>query len=165
MPGGKGNIKPEDGKQFSKEYQPKEKWTEKQAVKLGEELIEWITETDENGKDKGHFFFEEFLIVEKGLYREIIAYLSNKFTSFLKLINKAKEIQEIKLVKYGVLDNLNAHMTKFVLINHHNYADKQNIDHTTGGDKLTEDLSNLTFDEAYELKYGKKPDREIKQSD
>jgi len=28
MPGGKGNIKPKDGKQFSSEYQPEEKWTE-----------------------------------------------------------------------------------------------------------------------------------------
>ena len=41
MAGGYGNIKPEEGKQFSSEYQPKEKWTEEKALKLGEDLIEY----------------------------------------------------------------------------------------------------------------------------
>ena len=54
MPGGKGNIRPKDGKQFSKDYQPPEKWTEKIAEQLGKELITWLKETDDEGKDKGN---------------------------------------------------------------------------------------------------------------
>lgn len=44
MGGGKGNIKPEDGKQFSKDYQPPEKWTESKAIELGENLLVWLKE-------------------------------------------------------------------------------------------------------------------------
>ncbi len=131
MPGGKGKIKPEDGKQFSKEYQPKQKWTEKKAIALGEDLMKWLNEKDENGTDKGHIFFEEYLVIERGYYPDLTRYLVEKFTSFSELIEKAKKIQELKLVKYGVADRLNATMTKFVLTNHHNYKDSK----TLQGDK------------------------------
>ncbi len=114
MPGGNGNIRPEDGKQFSSEYQPKRKWTEKKAKKVGKDLIKWMNEDDQN------LFFEEFLILKNNYYPELISYLCKKFTSFLKLIERAKKIQEIKLYKFGVGDQLNATMTKFVLINEHN---------------------------------------------
>lgn len=124
MPGGKGNIKPEDGKQFSSEYQPAEKWTEEKALQLGNDLIDWMKENEIN------MFWEEYLVMERDLYPELIAYLSNKFTSFLKLIGKAKKVQEIKLKKYGTADKLNATITKFVLINEHGWKDKQQIDTT-----------------------------------
>lgn len=126
MPGGKGNIKPEDGKQFSSEYQPKEKWTEEKALQLGNDLIDWMKNNEIN------MFWEEYLVMERDLYPELIAYLSNKFTSFLKLIGKAKKVQEIKLKKYGTADKLNATITKFVLINEHGWKDKQETEHTGG---------------------------------
>jgi hypothetical protein len=124
MPGGKGNIKPEDGKQFSSEYQPEEKWTEEKALQLGNDLIDWMKKSEIN------VFWEEYLVMERDLYPELIAYLSNKFTSFLKLIGKAKKVQEIKLKKYGTADKLNATITKFVLINEHGWKDKQEINQT-----------------------------------
>lgn len=136
MAGGKGNIRPEDGKQFSSEYQPNEKWTEKKALELGQELIDWLKEKDENGEDKGHIFFQEFLLIEKDLYEELISYLCNKFTSFLKLIEKASKIQELKLQKYGVGDRLNATMTKFVLINKHDWSEKTTLDHQSKGESI-----------------------------
>ena len=124
MSGGKGKIKPEDGKQFSAEYQPEEKWTEENALALAAELIAWQKQKPDN------IFYEEFLIIEKDLYREIIAYLSKKFTSFLKQIERSKQIQEIKLKKLGTADLLNASMTKFVLINEHNWKDKTETEHS-----------------------------------
>jgi len=136
MAGGKGNIRPEDGKQFSKDYQPAQKWTEEKAIVLGKELIEWLKEKNEDGEDKGNIFFQEFLIIEKNLYEEIIAYLCKKFTSFLKLIKQAEKIQELKLQKYGVGDRLNATMTKFVLVNKHGWTDRQQTDVTTNGKDL-----------------------------
>jgi hypothetical protein len=131
MAGGKGKIRPEDGKKFSSEYQPEEKWTEKKAIELGNELINWLKEKDDDGEDKGHIFFEEFLIIENNYYPELITYLSKKFLSFFNLIEKAKKIQEIKLQKYGVGDRLNATMTKFVLINQHNWKEKTEVDQNT----------------------------------
>jgi hypothetical protein len=119
MPGGKGQIRPEDGKQFSSEYQPEEKWTEKKALELGRDLIEWLKEGG-----KKNIYFEEYIVIERDFYPSLTAYLCKKYSSFSKLINKAKKIQELKLVKYGVDDKLNATMTKFVLTNHHNYTDK-----------------------------------------
>jgi FMN phosphatase YigB (HAD superfamily) len=126
MPGGKGNIKPEDGKQFSSEYQPEEKWTEEKALQLGNDLIDWMKNNEIN------MFWEEYLVMERDLYPELIAYLSNKFTSFLKLIGKAKKVQEIKLKKYGTADKLNATITKFVLINEHGWRDKQETEYSGG---------------------------------
>ena len=130
MPGGKGNITGADGKQFSKEYQPQQKWTEKKALKVANDLIKWLKAEDEN------LFYEDFLYIENDYYSELIAYLSNKFTSFLKLIEKAKYIQEIKLKKFGVFDKLNASMTKFTLINNHGWKDKSETDITTKGESL-----------------------------
>lgn len=121
MSGGKGNIKPEDGKQFSTEYQPEEKWTEEKALQLANDLIAW------QKKDAINIFWEEYLIMERDLYSEIISYLCKKFTSFFKLIEKAKKIQEIKLKKYGTADKLNATITKFVLINEHDWKDKTDL--------------------------------------
>jgi len=131
MPGGKGNIKPEDNpKPFTSDYQPEETWTEERAIELGNELILWQKE------EASHIFWDEFLVIEKGYYEELIAYLCTKFTTFLKLVNKAKKIQEIKLKKYGTADKLNASMTKFVLINNHNWKDQSHIDHTNAGNSF-----------------------------
>jgi hypothetical protein len=125
MPGGYANIKPKDGKQFSSTYQPQEKWTEKKALQLGQELIDWMKAVDENGQDKGNILVNEFLIIEKEMYPDLVNYLSKKFSSFSKLYEKAKKIQETKLTKYGIADRLNASMTKFTLINNHGWKDKK----------------------------------------
>ena len=53
--------------------------------------------------------------------------MAEKFTSFSKLLERAKKIQEIKLKKYGAGDVLNAAMTKFVLINEHDWEDKSKV--------------------------------------
>jgi len=139
MAGGKGKIRPEDGKQFSKEYQPKEKWTEQKALQLGNDLIAWLKEENAEGEDKGNIFYEEFLVIERDLYLDLIRYLKDKFTSFYELIEKAKKIQEIKLVKYGVGDRLNATMTKFTLTNNHGWKDR--IEQTP----LSVDLTGIDF--------------------
>ncbi len=146
MPGGKGNIKPEDGKQFSREYQPKEKWTEKKALKVGDNLISWLKKEDEN------IFYDDFLILENDYNDDLITYLRKKFTSFSELVKKAKKIQELKLMKFGVFDKLNSTMTKFTLINNHDWKDKTEIDQTV------RDITPLTKEEIDEA--GKKLDNE-----
>ncbi len=135
MPGGKKNIKSGDGKQFSSTYQPPEKWTEKISLELGNDLIAWLKEKDEEGNDKGNIFIIDFL-ASKSLSKDLPAYLAHKFTSFSELLGITKTIQEAKLLKYGVADRLNASMVKFCLINHHGYFNKQHIDHTTRGQSV-----------------------------
>lgn len=129
-------IDPNVGKKFSSEYQPEEKWTEEKALKVANDLIIWMRETEQN------IFWEEFLYITNDYYSQLISYLCNKFVSFSKLIEKAKKIQEIKLKKYGTGDALNAAMTKFVLINEHNWRDKQEL---TGADGKDLNPINITF--------------------
>lgn len=131
-------MKKVNGKLFSSDYQPQEKWTEEKALALGNELITWLNANDEN------MFFEEFLIIKKDLYSELIKYLSTKFVSFFKLIEKAKKIQEIKLYKYGTLDKLNPTMTKFVLINEHGKTSEK----TENTNENTSKIVIVTNDEA-----------------
>ena len=45
-------------------------------------------------------------------------------------------MQKAKLVKYGVMDKLNAAMTKFTLINNHGWKDKTDV--TTDGEKINQ---------------------------
>lgn len=137
MAGGKSNIKPEDGKQFSSKYQPAEKWTEQKSLELGNDLIKWMKESEDN------MFFEEFLVIERDLYPDLIRYLKCKFTSFYELLEKAKKIQEIKLVKYGVGDRLNATMTKFTLTNNHGWTEK--VDSTTKGKEINNQPPTIIF--------------------
>lgn len=143
MAGGKGNIKPSDGKQFSSEYQPEEKWTEQKATQLGNELIEWLKAKNEDGQDKENMFFEEFLVMEKDLDDSTIDYLCKKFSSFSELKEKAKKIQEIKLKKYGVVDRLNATMTKFVLVNNHNWKEKSENENTNNNTNKNFDINQI----------------------
>jgi len=133
MPGGNKNIKPSDGKQFSSTYQPSEKWTEKKAIQLGDDLIVWLKEKDEDGNDKGNIFVKDFLVIENSYGGQLVDYLKKKFSSFSELHARAKEIQEMKLVKFGVGDRLNASMTKFVLTNHHGYSER--VEQNQSGEK------------------------------
>lgn len=130
MPGGYGNIKPKDGKQFSSTYQPKPKWTKKRAEQLGNDLIAW------QKKDAINIFWEEFLVIERDLYPDVIRYLSDKYSSFSDLIRQARKIQELKLQKYATADKLNAAITKFVLINKHGWRDKQEVTGADGKDLI-----------------------------
>jgi len=116
MPGGKGNIKPEDGRQFENGNKAAEKWREQDALKLGNDMLDWFRAADEN------IFFEDFLYLScdeskyvGSIYKELPAYLSNKFTSFLNILEKCKEIEKIKLKKFGAFDKLNPSIVKFLL--------------------------------------------------
>ncbi|GAJ05428.1 unnamed protein product, partial [marine sediment metagenome] len=60
---------------------------------------------------------------------------------------------------------LNASMTKFCLINHHGYKDKQHIDHTTQGQAVNDIqitvADKATIDRVKKLMNGDKPDKDI----
>jgi len=128
MPGGKGNIKPSDGKQFSIGNNAAEKWTEDEALKLGYSMLEWFSSADEN------IFFEDFLFLYclkgdyKGkIYRDLPVYLAGKFTSFFDILETCKVIEKVKLKKFGAFDKLNASIVKFLLSTDHGLSETKNI--------------------------------------
>jgi hypothetical protein len=137
MGGGKGNIKPEDGTQFSKDYQPagRELWDKEASEMFFNDLISWMKDADEN------IFVNDFIYLScdeskyKGkIYADLPNYLTKRFSTCLDLYQRALEIQKTKLVKFGVMDKLNAAMTKFTLINNHGWKDKTDV--TTDGKEL-----------------------------
>lgn len=122
MNAGKGTIRPKDNpKPFTKGNKFAEKWNENTANILANELIEWLLKFDTAGQLNENIFFKEFLIIQKGLHPKTISYLSKRFTTFSTLIEKAKHIQEIKLLKLGIENKINPILAKFVLINQHGY--------------------------------------------
>ncbi len=99
-----------------------QKWTEDIALKIGDELIRWYDE------DSTNIFFEQFLR-KRGLYRDLIGYLSRTFPSFLDLIKKAKQVQEERICLLGLTKVLNPAMCIFILKNVHGYRDQQEHEH------------------------------------
>jgi len=94
------------------------KWTKEKVLKIGEELIEWLREEDEN------VWFEKFLYVEKNLYPQWVSEMRDKYEEFSELIKKAKKIQESKIADMALQQNLSIPMAIFVLKNHYGWTDK-----------------------------------------
>ena len=144
----KGEM-PKVGKQFSTEYQPdKEIWTEDEALRLMKDLIEWY------GSNQTNIFFEEFLFDNPNLgerpgmiYEQLICYLVEKFPSCLNFYNRAKKIQEVRLMKYAAHDKINAGMSKFLLSAKHGLREKTDV--TSDNEKLQLGTPTIVFKDSF----------------
>lgn len=146
MPGGNKNIRPEDGVQFETGNKSAEKWTETEALKFGNDLLEWMQGADEN------IFFNDFIYLKnhKGkyageIYADLPSYLSKRFSSFLDILNKCRKIEETKLKKFSAFDKLNASIAKFLLSAEYNYREKSDL--TTKGESLNIPISKWATDD------------------
>lgn len=131
MPGGKGNIKSEDGKPFKIGNKAAEKWTEESALKFGNDLLEWMKSADEN------IFFDDFVYLScdeskyaGSIYVGLMSYLSEKFTAFSNILEKCKEIEKIKLKKFSAFDKLNPSIAKFLLSAEYGLSEKTKTENT-----------------------------------
>jgi hypothetical protein len=157
MPGGNKAIKPSDGKQFEKGNKAAEKWTEPEAMRFGNDLLAWMKEKDEN------VFFNDFIYISCDeskypgtIYSGLTSYLSEKFSSFSKVLQKCREIEKTKLKKFGAFDKLNASIVKFLLSAEYGLTEKTLSEHTGPGGgplipKQTIDLSKLSKDDLRNL--------------
>lgn len=108
-------------------------WTEEKVLQLGEELITWLKE------DQDNVWFERFLYEEKDLYPQFISEMRDKYPKFSELIKRAKKIQEGKIVDGSFKHSLNPTMAIFVLKNHYQYTDKQQTEITISEQPLLSD--------------------------
>jgi hypothetical protein len=139
MPGGKGNIHQSDNpKPFQKGNQAAAKWTEEDALMFVDELIAWMKLEDEN------IFFMEFilLVCDKSKYKAKIthdtpSYLAKKYTTFSERLCEAKEIEKLKLKKFGAFDKLNSNVVRFLLSAEFGLSEKTKTDLTSDGKPLT----------------------------
>lgn len=111
-----------------------EKWTEEAALKIVNDLIKWLKPdvVGEMDQNEANIFVKDFLLFHtEGITRNQIQKLRKKYESFDALYARAREMQEVKLIKLGIGDRTNAQLTKLFLVNNHGYRDK--IEHA--GDK------------------------------
>jgi len=108
-----------------------EKWTEKKALKLGNDLIDWLNLppkiNDDGNLISVNIFMIEFL-TKNGFSKELTSDLANKFDSFSDLLKRAKEIQEAKIVKYSIMNKINTTMSIFCLKNNHGWKDTKQLE-------------------------------------
>ncbi len=101
------------------------KWTELEAMKLAEELDNWLKKNEMN------FYFERFLFEEKSLYPQLISELSEQYPKFSEAIQRFKKIKEIRIMDLGLKMGLSAALVKFYMINNSNWAEKIETDNKT----------------------------------
>ena len=104
--------------QFTQGNTLSKKYTEKDAIQLGEELINWMRESETNIQ------FQEFFVVIKGMNPKTYNYLSTKYESFSNMLELAKKMQEIRIVKGGLLNEYNSTFCKFLLSANHGMSEK-----------------------------------------
>lgn len=107
--------KPKDGSK-NPGGRPKE-WTEKALIKLGEDLINWLSKGPEN-------VFQKDFLLPKGLYEDLISDHIKDYKSFADLIKKANEIEKHKFCKNALNNAYNTAMAIFVAKNNFGMVDK-----------------------------------------
>ena len=103
---------------------PKKVWTEKKALKLVEELVDWLVDKDEN------YLFNKFLFIEKAksgqkLYPKVLSYLEKKYESVAKEMSLARAIQEVKLAEKLAQKGMSHSGIIFQLKHNHQWKDDQ----------------------------------------
>jgi hypothetical protein len=96
------------------------------------------------------------LSVYLGVSRETLTNWGKANKEFLGTLDRLSAIQEKVSLNKGLTGDFNSAIVKLLLANH-GYSDKQNIDHTTQGDKITPTFNVSTQEAASELGklYGK----------
>lgn len=70
--------------------------TMSEAISFAYNLLDWITLKDENNQQTDNIYFMEYCH-ENNLYDSDIKYLCDKYIDFKKIIDKAIEVQNLKL--------------------------------------------------------------------
>lgn len=114
-----------------------EKWTEAEAIKLADELIDWMCPKLEKDEKTGkisdihaaNIWKLDFLSIVKRLPKDEINVLARKFPSFAKKTELADNIQEAKILKYGSAGKLNPAVSIFTLKVLHGHKETEVYEH------------------------------------
>jgi hypothetical protein len=64
-------------------------------------------------------------------------YQPEEVAEFFAIVKDVEQNQELKLASGGLSNVFNANITK-LLLSKHGYSDRQEVDHTSGGEKISE---------------------------
>lgn len=106
----------------------KRKYTKDFIRQIGKEMIDFM-------KKDGNYFLKEFA-VKKGINAQRFSEFAKIDSEFRDSLQKAKDIQEVKLVRLGIDEGRNAAMVIFMLKNVAGYKDRTTLEHT--GEELPE---------------------------
>lgn len=121
---------------FAKGNKCAEKWTEAEAIKLGDELLEWM------GRSETNILFEKFFVIEKKLYANVHNRLAERYERFARLIDTAKKIQELRISMGCLTNEYNGGFGKFFLSANHSMSEKS-ITSLENGEDTEQDI-NIT---------------------
>lgn len=96
-------------------------YTKEVAEKIGYDLLEWFDQSPKN------IFIISFCNRQK-IPQENMSEMCERYPSFRHLYVQAKQKQQEKLLMGGIVGDFKEQMTKFVLVNHHDYAEKSKQD-------------------------------------
>lgn len=95
---------------------PDDSWTEEEAIKLGQELIQWFFITRNN------IWVKSFFSEEKGMLHESVDLLERRFPSFKKFICRARQLQESRLASMPLdksKKGIDGYHARWMLARHH----------------------------------------------
>jgi hypothetical protein len=109
-----------------------EKWDKVQTLKALNELLYEV--------EKKKIVYLGIALANLELYADLWAYWQQKFEGDTEVFRAVKRIEakvEANLLSQALTNTVNASVAIFVLKNKYKWSDKQEIDHTTQGDKIT----------------------------
>jgi hypothetical protein len=96
-----------------------QKYTDAFILKEADALKVWL-------KDTNNVYLKEFAFI-RGYTHQRLTEFAKKSIIFSDALERAKDCQEIRLVKGGLNNIFNSSICKFVLQNCHNWRDKQEV--------------------------------------
>jgi hypothetical protein len=96
-----------------------EKYTKQRIEEEAEAFLEWMARPDS-------IWYKDFAL-ERGYPPEYLSIWAKSNKRFSQVYERAKEWQQSKLVKGGLLNQFNASFTKFVMTNTCGWTDRQQI--------------------------------------
>jgi hypothetical protein len=116
---------------------PEDAYTEEDIKRLGQEMIDWFYDNPQE------MFFKEFFLY-RGIKRTVYDHLYRRYPSFREYHEHAKEIQEIRLLKYPFWKKADGAHARFILARHHEgYKDMDQEESSISSKAASRLISNL----------------------
>ena len=93
------------------------KYSTEDIERFADSLMEWL-------EDQENYWFKDFCIKHK-IDPDILPMWAKENEKFAGCFKFAKSIQESRIFKGAMIDSFNSSISKFALINHHGWVDKQ----------------------------------------
>ncbi len=100
------------------------KWTDAKIEKLAEKLTDWVQEDPET-----HFILEEWCF-QNGIGEQRVSEFAKKSKKFSEALALVKINQKKQLILGGLTSAFNPVITKLMLMNNHDMAEKKSTEHT-----------------------------------